>query len=231
TGKALTDLMKHDSPVNSAQFSPDGRRIVTASGDRLRSTASNRAPGYAQVWDADTGKPVTEPMKHDNVVYAAQFSPDGKRIVTAPGDIVNWQSTKSAPRPQVWDQSTGETKTWDAKTGKTLVWDSITGKVVFRDSTIGKALVWDAQTGKPLKDSTGKELTMKHNGAVVSAQFSPDGKRIVTASWDHTARVWDAKTGEPLNDQTGKEVTMRHDRYVVAKNLRLSREGTGIATA
>ncbi len=32
-----------------------------------------------------------------------------------------------------------------------------------------------------------------------SAAFSPDGKRIVTASWDKTARVWNADgTGEPL---------------------------------
>src|SRR5262249_9997690 len=31
-----------------------------------------------------------------------------------------------------------------------------------------------------------------------SAQFSPDGKRTVTASWDRTARLWDARTGTPL---------------------------------
>ena len=27
------------------------------------------------------------------------------------------------------------------------------------------------------------------------AEFSPDGRRVVTASADHTARVWDAATG------------------------------------
>ena len=31
-----------------------------------------------------------------------------------------------------------------------------------------------------------------HVGLVSSAAFSPDGSRVVTASWDTTARVWDA---------------------------------------
>jgi WD40 repeat protein len=35
---------------------------------------------------------------------------------------------------------------------------------------------------------------------VVSAAFSPDGKRIVTASEDNTARLWDAKTGRQISD-------------------------------
>jgi WD40 repeat protein len=33
---------------------------------------------------------------------------------------------------------------------------------------------------------------------VVSAAFSPDGTRVITASHDHTARVWDTATGKPL---------------------------------
>ena len=60
--------------VYSAQFSPDGQRVVTASEDRT-----------ARLWDAVTGKAIGEPMKHDGAVYSAQFSPDGQRVVTASG--------------------------------------------------------------------------------------------------------------------------------------------------
>jgi WD40 repeat protein len=42
-----------------------------------------------------------------------------------------------------------------------------------------------------------------HSGAVFSAAFSPDGQRVVTASYDHTARVWNAATGQLLRTLEG----------------------------
>jgi WD40 repeat protein len=52
--------------------------------------------------------------------------------------------------------------------------------------------VWDARTGK----AVGKPLV--HQGRVLSASFSPDGSRVVTASLDNTARVWNARTGKAV---------------------------------
>ena len=73
--------------MNSAQFSPDGQRIVTASQDNT-----------ARVWDAQHGQPLTEPLKHNAEVNSAQFSPDGQRIVT--GSLDN--------TARVWDAQTGQ---------------------------------------------------------------------------------------------------------------------------
>ena len=78
--------MKHEAGVNSAQFSPDGQRVVTASDDKT-----------ARLWDARLAKPIGEPMKHEAGVYSAQFSPDGQRVVTASDD-------KTA---RLWDALTG----------------------------------------------------------------------------------------------------------------------------
>jgi WD40 repeat protein/tetratricopeptide (TPR) repeat protein len=39
---------------------------------------------------------------------------------------------------------------------------------------------------------------MTHQGFVRFAKFSPDGKTVLTGSYDQTARLWDAATGQPL---------------------------------
>ena len=63
------------------------------------------------------------------------------------------------------------------------------------------ARLWDAATGQ----SIGEPLR-GHEDEVSSAAFSPDGKRIVTASEDKTARLWDAATGQPIGEPlTGHE--------------------------
>ena len=61
-----------EAGFNSAQFSPDGQRVLTVSSDNS-----------VRLWDAFTGKPIGEPMQHEADVNSAQFDSGGQRVVTA----------------------------------------------------------------------------------------------------------------------------------------------------
>jgi hypothetical protein len=170
-----TLVLKHPDRVVFARFSPDGRRIVTASQDYT-----------ARVWDARTSLPVTPPLQHSNLVYSARFSPDGGRVVTACADGT----------ARVWDAQTGRALTEPLKHGD-RVWSaefSRDSKRIVTASEDRTARVWDTATGQLLTEP------LRHRAEVWCAQFSPDGQRVVTASTDKTARVWDASTGQPLTE-------------------------------
>lgn len=50
--------------------------------------------------------------------------------------------------------------------------------------------IWCAEKGEQLLDLTG------HQGEIVSINFSSDGDKVITGSFDGTAKVWDIRTGE-----------------------------------
>ncbi|MDI1444331.1 protein kinase [Polyangium sp. 6x1] len=173
SGLTLMVLPHHDS-VFSAAWSPDGKRIATASRDKL-----------ARVWNADgTGEPLLL-RGHDSAVNAVAWSPDGKRVASASDDRT----------ARVWNaDGTGEPLVLrghgDAVSSAAV---SADGKRIVTASYDKTVRVWNA-------DGTGEPLVLRgHDNAVLWAEFSPDGKHIVSASADRTARVWNADgTGKPL---------------------------------
>lgn len=85
-GKPVGPVFTHRSYVALAEFSPDGRRIVTSSHD-----------GRIYLWDTRTAQPLQIPLEHDGVRGVA-FSRDGQRLATM----------DMAGNVQVWNTSTGE---------------------------------------------------------------------------------------------------------------------------
>ena len=72
TGQETLTLKGHSDFVSSVGFSPDGKRIVSGSGDKT-----------LKVWDAQTGKETLTLKGHEgSFVSSVSFSPDGKRIVS-----------------------------------------------------------------------------------------------------------------------------------------------------
>ncbi len=67
------------------------------------------------------------------------------------------------------------------------------------------------------------KVVLNHQHRVSSASFSPDGARIVIASWDKTARVWNA-------DGTGVPIVLKGHQDVI-NSASFSPDGTRIVTA
>jgi WD40 repeat protein len=130
--------------VNSAEFSHDGTRLVTASVD-----------GTARVW---------------NIVHPKSANPGA--------NVLAWADTI-----QMRD---------DVRDGY-----AVTRELPPKGAPSVQLQVNESSTAKLLRTNgtASGSVHLKHNGRINSAEFSHDGRKIVTASEDKTTQIWDAETG------------------------------------
>ena len=76
----VTMLRGHRDDVTSVAFSPSGELLVTGSKDTT-----------ARVWDVATGE-LLRTFSHNSAVQDAQFSPDGRWVVTSPLRATLWEA-------------------------------------------------------------------------------------------------------------------------------------------
>jgi WD40 repeat protein/DNA-binding SARP family transcriptional activator len=168
-------ISAHADQVWGIAYSPDGKRLATASQD-----------GTVKVWDVSSGKEIfTIGLLQHGGVNSIVYSPDGQRLATASDD----------GKAMVWDASTAE-ELLTLRGHTNEVWDisfSTDGKRIATASIDGTAKVWNATTGELLITFTGQ------GGCVGSVAFSPDSKQGATASCDNSlVKLWDASSGQEL---------------------------------
>jgi WD40 repeat protein len=175
-------LRGHTAVVNKAATSPDGRFVVTVSDDKT-----------ARIWEASSGRSVAT-LEHHGAVDSIAFSPDGRYVVTgreyAPYDEIKDDETGI----QVTELGTGRRvmQTQGSKFIAQVAFSRDSKLVVTRGLEDKEPRVWETDSGRNVAVLRG------HEGLVLDFQFSPDGRRILTGSLDHTARLWDARTGNCL---------------------------------
>ena len=187
-------------------FSPDGKRMVTASDDKT-----------ARVWELQRRTP--HPPGHtDNVLCV--FSPDGKRMVTASRDQTArvWELQRRAPHPPgphrlgqlcvfspdgkrivtaSWDKTA---RVWDAADGGFRTLAGHTAQVKFA-SSVRTASGSSRRHGTGRRGSgmpSGQKLPPSGHTDSVSSACSVRTANHVTASADGTTRLWGATTGHEL---------------------------------
>ena len=209
TARLLYTLVGHTAPVNTAAFSNDGQKILTASSD---STFC--------IWSATNGQLLRQVKAHAGPVEMAVFSTDGTKLVTVSPDkfIRLWDASNGAfvqelaikwiyypnkkerqqqikisgnniliPASSITElyaftgQGIGKTGTINSKYAEF----SPDGKLILGADNTGGILVADSKTG--VLSTTLKE----HTKEVTRIDFSPDGKKMISSSKDGTANIWE----------------------------------------
>lgn len=211
TGEEIAPLiLKHESSVMSLRLSPDGTRALTvAQLDRDEAQASR-----VTLWDVATARELDAFNLEQFAVTSIDFAPDGRTALAVCSDnVVRYLSLDAAAPDRVLAVFL------DFQNLGGLVWTARFTRDGRSVLTVGgsEAQLWDAATQR-------ERIAFSPHGAVAGADFSSDGQRVVTGSWDNSAKIWDAGTGQAV-----RKLEHGHDGYI--NSVAYSPDGKYILTA
>ncbi len=208
SGRERAVFHGHTDFVQAVAFSSDGREIVSGSMD-----------GTVKAWDLQTSRPVIF-SKHSGWVQRLAFSLDGRRVLSEGQRLeagekttLGWDPSTGALDPALSgtslddlspgfapgfaQDSTGLSDFSTSSPDGTLIAEisRMSGygeKSRSKDYAVSSVIIREASSGEAI------HILVGHTADVTYAAFSPDGRRLATASFDRTIKLWDVATGRDV---------------------------------
>ncbi|KAG6877803.1 hypothetical protein C0993_003777 [Termitomyces sp. T159_Od127] len=197
SGNTMQVFAGHSGPVNCGEFTPDGRRIVTACAD-----------GTLIFWVPRSPTPVFKLTPQDgrfdlDGITSLKVNPSSSLAVVggAGGGVRVVSLNKGEVVATLGGHTEGESI--EAIEFVNLPGVGAGAGVAVTGATDGKACIWDLSTMR-------LRATLEHSDAITKllAHPAPKGYLLVSASADKTLRTWDARTGALVREHTGHKAAV-----------------------
>ena len=176
-------------------LSPDGKYAMAGNADCT-----------ACLWDVATGQEL-HCFVGERQCFVTQFSPDSQTVLVGNQTL---RLFNVASGQEIWriDQGGFTCAVAFSPCGRWLV-----------TTPQGQLRLWDVATGEAKKKFSG------HTGLIVSVQFLPDGRHIISGSEDRTMRLWNVETGQEIACVTTQNHCTNH--VAVSPDGRCAASGGG----
>ncbi|EIW84275.1 ribosome biogenesis protein Sqt1 [Coniophora puteana RWD-64-598 SS2] len=163
----------------------DGSVFVVACHPTEPLAVSGGEDDLGYIWDITDGEVIVKLTGHSDSVSSAAFSADGQMVATGGMD----------GKVRVWRRvGTENFRTWEFLTELQgpdeviwLRWHP-RGNVLLAGSNDSMVWLWQLPSGNTMQVFAG------HTGPVQCGEFTPDGKRVVTACADGSLIMWDPRS-------------------------------------